>query len=101
MNQRIVGTEASHRERWLALLDKYGVGHPKSLYVMEVPGGLVQATIGEPPGRMEQRAKKDGCHLMECADLAHRENLIWRKALLAELTEVESGQGDSVRSCKV
>src|SRR5262245_46672550 len=52
MNQRIVGTETSHRERWLALLHKYGVGHPKSLHVMEVLGGLVQATIGEPPGRI-------------------------------------------------
>jgi AraC family transcriptional regulator len=52
MNQRIVGTEASHRERWLALLDKFGVGHPKSLRVMEVPGGFVQATIGEPAGQI-------------------------------------------------
>src|SRR5215467_2533223 len=52
MNQRIVDTETSHREQWLALLDHYGVGHPKSLHVMEVPGGLVQATIGEPPGRI-------------------------------------------------
>jgi len=52
MNQRIWGSEASHRDRWLALLGKYGVGHPKSLHIMEVPGGLIQATIGEPPGRI-------------------------------------------------
>src|SRR5262245_13107761 len=52
MNKRIEGTEASHRERWLSLLDKYGVGRPKSLHLMEVPGGLVQATIGEPPGQL-------------------------------------------------
>ena len=52
MNIRIEGTEASHRERWLSLLDNYGVGHPKSLHLMEVPGGLVQATIGEPPGQL-------------------------------------------------
>jgi len=52
MKQRILDTESSHRDRWLALLGKYGVGHPKSLHVVEVPGGLVQATIGEPPGRI-------------------------------------------------
>lgn len=52
MNRRILGSEAGHRDRWLALLDKYGVGHPKSLHLMEVPGGLVQATLGEPPGRI-------------------------------------------------
>ncbi len=52
MNRRILGSEAGHRDRWLALLDKYGVVHPKSLHLMEVPGGLVQATLGEPPGRI-------------------------------------------------
>jgi AraC family transcriptional regulator len=41
-----------HREQWLAFLAKQGVGHPKALRVVEVPGGLVQATVGEPPGRI-------------------------------------------------
>jgi AraC family transcriptional regulator len=36
----------------LALLEKNGVGHPKFLHAVEVPGGLVQATIGEPPGQI-------------------------------------------------
>src|ERR1017187_9030706 len=52
MDQRIPRTTASHRDRWLALLEQHGVGCPKSLHVMEVPGGLVQATIGEPPGQI-------------------------------------------------
>lgn len=52
MDQRILRSAASHRDQWLALLDKHGVGHPKSLHVMEVASGLVQATIGEPPGRI-------------------------------------------------
>jgi AraC family transcriptional regulator len=42
----------SHRDKWLALLDQHGVGHPKALHVAEIPGGLVQATIGEPAGRI-------------------------------------------------
>lgn len=41
-----------HREQWLAFLARQGVGHPKELRVVEVPGGLVQATVGEPPGRI-------------------------------------------------
>ena len=41
-----------HREQWLKLLDDCGVGLPKSLRVVEVSGGLAQATIGEPPGRI-------------------------------------------------
>ena len=36
----------------MALLENQGVGHPKVLHVIEVPGGLVQATLGEPPGRI-------------------------------------------------
>jgi AraC family transcriptional regulator len=52
MDQQTLRSEASHRDQWLALLDKYGVGPPESLHVMDVPGGLVQATIGEPPGRI-------------------------------------------------
>src|SRR5262245_59173828 len=52
MEQRISNSAPSHRDQWLALLDKHGVGHPKSLHVVEVPRGLVQATIGEPPGRI-------------------------------------------------
>lgn len=28
------------------------MGRPKSLHIVEVPGGLVQATVGEPPGRI-------------------------------------------------
>jgi AraC family transcriptional regulator len=42
----------SHRNQWLALLEKYEVGYPKALSVTEVPEGLVQATVGEPPGRI-------------------------------------------------
>jgi hypothetical protein len=51
MDQAIQSTP-SHRDQWLALLDQHGVGRPKALHVVEVPGGLVQATIGEPPGRI-------------------------------------------------
>jgi AraC family transcriptional regulator len=52
MDQRLSHSTPSHREQWLELLDKHGVGHPKALNVVEVPGGVVQATIGEPPGRI-------------------------------------------------
>jgi AraC family transcriptional regulator len=52
MDQRLSNSTPSHREQWLELLDKHGVRHPKALNVVEVPGGLVQATIGEPPGRI-------------------------------------------------
>jgi hypothetical protein len=41
---------AIRRDQWLELLNANGVGHPKSLRVMEVPGALVLATVGEPPG---------------------------------------------------
>lgn len=44
---------ARHRDRWLAVLEKNGVRPPKALCAAEVPGGLVQATIGEPGGRMQ------------------------------------------------
>lgn len=40
------------REQWLDLLDKCGVGLPKSLHAVEVSDGVVQATVGEPPGRI-------------------------------------------------
>ena len=52
MDQAILQSTPSHRDQWLALLDQHGVGRPKALQVLEVPGGLVQATIGEPPGRL-------------------------------------------------
>jgi|SRR6516164_69799 AraC family transcriptional regulator len=52
MHDGIQHSAAGHRERWLRLLDDCGVGFPKSLRVVEVSGGLVQATIGEPPGRV-------------------------------------------------
>jgi AraC family transcriptional regulator len=47
---------ASHRDRWLAALEKNGVRRPKALCAVEVPGGLVQVTIGEPGGRMQLEA---------------------------------------------
>ena len=40
------------RDEWLALLDTYEVGHPRALRVVELPVGLVQATSGEPSGRI-------------------------------------------------
>jgi len=52
MDQRSSNSTPSHREQWLALLERQGVGRPKILHVVEVPGGLVQATLGEPPGRI-------------------------------------------------
>jgi len=52
MNQATVRSETSHREGWFALLNENGVGAPKALLVAEAPGGLVQATIGEPPGQL-------------------------------------------------
>lgn len=51
-DKRLSNSTPSHQERWLALLENQGVGHPKALHVVEVPGGLVQATVGEPPGRI-------------------------------------------------
>src|SRR5262249_58726388 len=58
MDQHTLRTPASHRNQWLALLNEHGVGHPKSLQVMDVPGALVQATIGEPPGRISLEAAR-------------------------------------------
>ena len=52
MHKRLSNSTPSHREQWLALLENQGVGGPKALSVVEAPGGLVQATIGEPPGRI-------------------------------------------------
>src|SRR5258708_13421472 len=40
----------SHKDKWLAVLDHYGVGRPESLEVVEFPLACVQATAGEPPG---------------------------------------------------
>jgi AraC family transcriptional regulator len=56
MDEHIPSTAGSHRDRWLALLEKYEIGRPKSLHVVEVPGGLVQATVGELPGRLRIEA---------------------------------------------
>ena len=52
MNKRIPDSTPSHRDQWLALLDNQGVGRPTALHAIEVPGGLVQLTIGEPSGRI-------------------------------------------------
>jgi AraC family transcriptional regulator len=52
MDQHAFRTTNTYRDQWLALLDKNGVGRPKALRVVEIPGGLVQTTIGEPPGRL-------------------------------------------------
>lgn len=38
MDPRILRFTVSHRDQWLALLDKYGVSRPKFLHVIEVPG---------------------------------------------------------------
>jgi AraC family transcriptional regulator len=42
--------ETKHRDKWLQTLDKNGVGHPKSLHVVELKESGLQATSGEPPG---------------------------------------------------
>jgi AraC family transcriptional regulator len=52
MNQPIPHATASHRDQWLALLDKHDVRPPRALHVIELPGALVQATLGEPAGRI-------------------------------------------------
>ena len=52
MHKPLLNSTPSQREQWLALLENQGVGRAKALSVVEVPGGLVQATIGEPPGRI-------------------------------------------------
>ena len=52
MKQHTSSSALRHRDQWLALLESQGVGRPKALRVVEVPGGLVQATVGEPPGRI-------------------------------------------------
>ena len=52
MRNEIRQPAALHREQWLRVLEVYGVGLPKSLRAVEVPGGLVQVTVGEPPGRI-------------------------------------------------
>ncbi len=65
MNQPTARSEAGHRDRWLALLEENGVGPPNALLITEVPGGLVQATIGEPPigscrGQVKESLQKRG-----------------------------------------
>lgn len=53
MKQHTSNSALRHRDQRLALLESQGgVGLPKALRVVEVPGGLVQATVGEPPGRI-------------------------------------------------
>jgi AraC family transcriptional regulator len=52
LDQRATRTTNLHRDQWLALLDKNGVDHPKALRAVEVAAGLVQMTIGEPPGQL-------------------------------------------------
>ena len=52
MDQQISNSKLNHRDQWLSFLENQGVGRPKALHVIEVRGGLVQATIGEPPGRI-------------------------------------------------
>jgi hypothetical protein len=56
MHEEIQHPAPGHRGQWLSLLDKYGVGAPRSFRVIEVPGGLVQATVGEPSGRIALEA---------------------------------------------
>jgi AraC-like DNA-binding protein len=52
VDQQVAPSSENHRSQLLALLQQYGVGRPKALHVTAVPGGLVQATEGEPPGRI-------------------------------------------------
>ena len=52
MRNEIQQPAVDAREPWLNLLDESGVGHPKSLRAVEVSGGVVQSTVGEPPGRI-------------------------------------------------
>ena len=42
----------SVRDLWSDVLSRNGVGAPESLRVIGVPGGVIQATSGEPPGRL-------------------------------------------------
>ena len=43
-------------QQWLSLLEKCAVSLPKSLRAIEVPGGMVQATVGEPAGQISLEA---------------------------------------------
>lgn len=52
MHHAIQHPAAGAPEQWLRLLENCGVGLPKSLRVIEVSGGLVQVTVGEPPGQV-------------------------------------------------
>jgi AraC family transcriptional regulator len=52
MDQQTLRSTTSHRDQWLALLERQGVGHPRSLHVTEVPCGVVQVTAGEPAGHL-------------------------------------------------
>jgi AraC family transcriptional regulator len=44
--------QGSVRDRWLDVLSRNGVGVPGSLHAIGVSGALIQATLGEPPGRL-------------------------------------------------
>jgi AraC family transcriptional regulator len=50
MSEGILPQGRDHGAKWLAVLDKHGIGHPKSLHTVELQLGGVQATSGEPPG---------------------------------------------------
>jgi len=61
MNKRIPDSTPSHRDQWLALLENQGVGRPTALHAIQVPGGLVQLTIGEPSGRISLQGVPRAC----------------------------------------
>src|SRR5262249_22132687 len=52
MRNEIQQPAVDTREQWLNLVNGWGVGHRKSLRTVEVLGGVVQATVGDPPGRI-------------------------------------------------
>lgn len=58
MDQQSSNEAPSSRDYWLAVLDKNGVGHPKVLNAVDVPGGCVHATLAEPPGRLSVDASQ-------------------------------------------
>lgn len=46
---QVVNTQ---REQWLTRLRENGVGQPRALWAVVVPGAIVQATLGEPSGQL-------------------------------------------------
>src|SRR5215472_13156518 len=52
MHKEIQQTAVERREQGLNIFEKKGVGLPKTLRAGEVSRGVVQATVGEPPGRI-------------------------------------------------